>query len=171
MSRLRNAFRRQDSSLGGAVAAAPTLDHSTSPSPSLNDGKDGEELELADAKTGTVDPPPYQHHADEHRPADPSALELDELDPENKLANGRERPIEVRRRRERPPGLLRAALTRTPPPSLPPCCTLLPLLAERPRRRLAPGLDRRRRVDDGAHGPDVLPRSGPASLTLSSFVP
>jgi hypothetical protein len=86
--RLRQAFKREDS----YTASAPTLGH-VSEDIELDDTKEKLDAPSSDGHSKSCDRSPT------HGPhvSDPSALTVNELDPSNLLADGSERPIEVRR--------------------------------------------------------------------------
>lgn len=85
MSRIRNPFKRQDSFAATDSKVAPAeLGRSSA-------REDQYELDsLGDRKDRGVE-------NDEQHPEDPAALGVDELDQADRLSNGKERPIEVRR--------------------------------------------------------------------------
>lgn len=110
MVRVRNPFKRQDSFSVplGALARAPgatssppdtvpTLPVSGETTPGaagldLDDDEDKDKAAFEEQPTARTS----AHDVAPHRATDPAAREADELDAEDVLANGKERPIEVR---------------------------------------------------------------------------
>ncbi|GAA5859277.1 hypothetical protein JCM8547_008949 [Rhodosporidiobolus lusitaniae] len=92
MSRIRNPFKRQDSFAAASSSSAPAL-----PAQGMAETP-AEEVELKGVYSTGSDGAGHngQHHAsaDEKEKEDPAMLDLSQLDSKDRLANGKERPIE-----------------------------------------------------------------------------
>ncbi|GAA6055417.1 hypothetical protein JCM3770_006982 [Rhodotorula araucariae] len=105
MVRVRNPFKRQDSFTAGAPSSAtpvlpsdavPTLPASgEKPLPTALTGDENEKDDKDAVDDGEPTAITSAHDVHPHHATDPAALEADELDAKDMLANGKERPIET----------------------------------------------------------------------------